>query len=139
MQYNFYHLYSSYIMCQLPTSCIKTAPSIVKLLSKYFGLLGCQNRPSSLSQEKENRKIKSLHVTSDHPNDREGLHMQTSNNKFPFSDMVTSDCKSPSHDLTSTKPGNALQPKQSCYTSVLHLQLLPVLQHMLQMINFLPE
>lgn len=64
---------------------------------------------------------------SDDLNDNKGLHMQIPNNNFPFSHMVTSESKSPSNDLTSTIPGKALHPKQSCYTSILHLQLLPVL------------
>lgn len=56
-----------------------------------------------------------------------------------FSHIVTSEGKSPSNDLSSTKPGKALQPKQSCYTSILHLQLLPIPPQMLQIINFLTE
>lgn len=115
-----------------------------RYIRSYFqvhGLLRLSEIPTDFSaskilQKKQKFKIRVLmfQITQWH----EKL-THSSPLKWLSSDFVTSDSKTPSHYLTSTKPGKALQPKQSSNTSIFDLQLLPVLPQMLDIIKFLPE
>lgn len=62
--------------------------------------------------------------------------------KLPFlekSNIVTSEGESPPHNLTSTEPCKALEPKEGSNSCVLHLQLWPILPQLLDVVQFLPE
>ncbi|KAJ6330246.1 hypothetical protein OIU76_008962 [Salix suchowensis] len=54
-------------------------------------------------------------------------------------DIVASECKPSTNNLTSTVPCKTLQPKQSSNASILNLQLLPVFPEVLNIINLLPK
>ena len=54
-------------------------------------------------------------------------------------DIVASECKPSTNNLTSTVPCKTLQSKQSSNASILNLQLLPVLPKVFDIIKLLPK
>ena len=56
-----------------------------------------------------------------------------------WSDVVAGKCEPSSHNLANTEPCIQLNPEKSCNTSILDLQLLPVLPDLLQTIQLFPK